>query len=143
MSKKDIRCVLVADRHHGLMERVRGLLQTTFEAVVMVADEVSLLESATRLSAALSVVDFSLTRGEGIGLVRRLRVRCPEMKMIVISVQDEPSVSRSVLEAGADGFVLKRAMATDMLPAVDAVLAGLRYVSPEVRKEPNCGGISK
>ncbi len=73
MSKKDIRCVLVADRHHGLMERVRGLLQTTFEAVVMVADEVSLLESATRLSAALSVVDFSLTRGEGIGLVRRLQ----------------------------------------------------------------------
>jgi DNA-binding NarL/FixJ family response regulator len=76
-------CVLLADRHHGLMERVRGLLQTTFEAVVMVANEISLFESATRLSAALSVVDFSLTCGEGVGLVRRLRVRCPEMKMIV------------------------------------------------------------
>jgi two-component system secretion response regulator SsrB len=52
------------------------------------------------------------------------------MKLIVVSVHDEPSASRLVLEAGANGFVLKRAIATDLLPAVDAVLAGQRYVSP-------------
>ncbi len=97
----------------------------------MVADEISLFESATRLPIDLAVVDFSLTRGEGIGLVRRLRARCPIMKLIVVSVHDEPSASRSALEAGADGFVLKRAIATDLLPAVDAVLAGQRYVSPD------------
>jgi DNA-binding NarL/FixJ family response regulator len=53
------------------------------------------------------------------------------MKLIVVSVHDEPSASRSALEAGANGFVLKRAIATDLLPAVDAVLAGQRYVSPD------------
>ena len=36
-----------------------------------------------------------------------------------------------MLEAGADGFVVKRAIATDLLAAADAVLAGERYVSPE------------
>ena len=51
-----IDCVLLADRHHGLSEGVRSLLETTFKAVVMVADEVSLFESAKRLPVALAVV---------------------------------------------------------------------------------------
>ena len=134
MSKPDSRYVLLADRHPGLMEGLRGLLETKFEGVVMVADEASLIESVTRLKVALAVVDLSLTRGEGLAMVRRFRARCPEVKLIVISVLDEPSVSHSALEAGANGFVLKRTIATDMLPAVDAVLAGQPYVSPDAGK---------
>ena len=49
-------------------------------------------------------------------------------KIIVLSVHDEPTVVQAALEAGASGFVLKRAIATDLLNAVDAVLAGGRYV---------------
>jgi DNA-binding NarL/FixJ family response regulator len=56
--------------------------------------------------------------------------------MIVVSVHDQSSVSRSVLEAGADGVVVKRAIATDLLPATDAVLAGGRYVSPAIALAP-------
>jgi DNA-binding NarL/FixJ family response regulator len=73
MGKENIRCALLADRHHGLMEGIRGLLATKFEAVVMVSDEASLLEGASRLSVALAIVDLSLMRGDAIGLVRRLR----------------------------------------------------------------------
>ena len=51
------------------------------------------------------------------------------MKLIILSVHDQPSVSRSVLDAGANGFVVKRALATDLLAATDAVLAGQLYVS--------------
>jgi two-component system secretion response regulator SsrB len=131
MHENKIRCVLLADRHHGLKEGMRGLLETMFEAVVMVADEVSLLESASRLPVALVVVDLSLAHGDGLGMIRRFRARFPKTKMIIISVFDEPSVSKLALEAGTNGFVLKRAIATDLLPAVDAVLAGQCYVSPE------------
>ena len=137
MHQEDIRCVLLADRHHGLMEGMRALLETTFEAVVMVADEVSLLESASRLPVALVIVDLSLTRGDGIGMVRRFRAHFPKTKMIVISVLDEPSICKAALEAGTNGFVLKRAIATDLLAAVDAVLAEQRYVSPGVLRNQN------
>jgi DNA-binding NarL/FixJ family response regulator len=126
-----MRCVLLADRHHGLSEGVRALLATAFEAVVMVADEVSLFESAGRLQNDLAVVDLALSRGNSIELVRRFRDRFPKMKMIVVSVHDQSSVRQSVLEAGADGFVLKRALATDLLTAIDVVLSGQRYGSPE------------
>jgi len=132
MSAVDIRCVLLADRHHGLTEGVRGLLESMFEAVVMVADENSLFESASRLRPTLAVVDLSLAHGESLRWLPRLRALCPELKVIVLSVHDEPSVCQSVMEAGADGFVLKRALATELLSAVDAILAGHKYASPRV-----------
>ena len=113
--------VLLADRHHGLTEGVRGLLETTFGSVVMVADEASLLESAARFRPEVAIVDLSLARDSSLGWLRELRRRCPGLKVIVLSVHDEQSVCRAAIEAGADAFVLKRLIATDLLPAVDAV----------------------
>ena len=116
-------CVLLADRHHGLSEGIRGLLETTFHAVVMVADEASLSKSVGRLKPEIAVVDLSLVPGDSLHWLERLRARCPDMKLVVISIYDEPAVRERALAAGADAFVLKRNLATDLLPTVDAVLA--------------------
>ncbi|MCX6373501.1 MAG: response regulator transcription factor [Actinobacteria bacterium] len=118
MPKKHVSCVLLADRHHGLTEGVRGLLETAFGTVVMVADEASLLEGASRLRPDVAVVDLSLARDNNLGWLRALRRSRPELKVIVLSVHDEESVRRAALEAGADAVVLKRAIVTDLLPAV-------------------------
>ncbi len=136
IAQKQPDCVLLAGRHHGLSEGIRGLLESAFEVVVMVADEMSLLESAKRLAAQLAVVDVSLVREDGFGAVRRLREVCPTLKLIVISAHNEISVSQSALAAGADGFVLQRAIATDLLSAVDAVRAGQRFVSHSALAQP-------
>jgi DNA-binding NarL/FixJ family response regulator len=132
MSMAESACVLLADPHHAMREGIRGLLGTTFKAVVMVADEVSLFESAARLHNELLVLDLALADGNAVDLVRRLHNCFPAMKMIIVSTHDRLSVSNAVLEAGADAFVAKRTIATDLLPAADAVLAGHRYVSPGV-----------
>jgi two-component system, NarL family, nitrate/nitrite response regulator NarL len=137
MSKATAHCVLLADRHHRLMEGIRGLLETEFEVVVTVSDEISLRESVQRMEVTAAVVDFSLTRGDGLGLVRRLRNRFPELNLIVLSIHSEPNVSRATLDAGANGFVLKSCIATDLLPAIDAVLAGEQYVSPSAMLRRN------
>lgn len=124
MSSAVPKCVLLADRHHGLTEGVRGLLETTFDSVVMVADEASLFDAAARLCPQLAVVDLGLHRGSGLDWLQRLRRVSPGLKVILISVHDEPSVRAEALAAGADGFLPKRLIATDLLPMVDAVLAG-------------------
>ena len=116
-----LSCVLLADRHHGLTQGVRGLLETVFESVVMVADEVSLIEGAVRLQPEVAVVDLSLAQDRNLGWLRALRKCCPRLKVIVLSVHDEPSVRLAVMQAGGDAFVLKRRIATDLLSAVDAV----------------------
>ena len=123
-------CVLLADRHHGLTEGIRGLLGTLFRTVVMVADEASLQESAARLRPEVVVADLSLARDRSLRWLERLRQRHPQTKLIVLSVHDEPSVRRAAMDAGADGFVLTRAIATDLLPVVEAALAEPRAPAP-------------
>ena len=127
MSTHNPGCVVLADRHYGVAEGVRGLLGTVFDVVVTVADEASLGESASRLDPSLAVVELTLAPGEHLAWLPRLRSRCPGLKVIVLSVHDEPSVREAALAAGADGYVVKRAIATDLLPAVESVLAGGRY----------------
>jgi two-component system secretion response regulator SsrB len=121
MPDKPLSCVLLADRHHGLTEGVRGLLETAFGSVVMVADEASLVDAASRLLPDVAVIDLSLARERGLGWLRVVRERCPDLKIIVLSVHDEESVRLAAMDVGADAFVLKRAIATDLLPAVESV----------------------
>jgi two-component system secretion response regulator SsrB len=132
MGEETVRRVLLAERHHGISEGVRGLLEAMFQAVVMVSDQASLFETLKGLPVDLAVVDLSLTNTDGIHLIRKLRRQFPDLKLIVLSVHDELTVSRSALEAGANGFVLKRAIATELFEAADAVIAGRSYVSPTI-----------
>ena len=68
---------------------------------------------AIRLRPDVAVVDLSLAQNGSLDWLQELRSRCPELKVIVISVHDEQSVRRAVMKAGADAFVLKRAIASD------------------------------
>jgi DNA-binding NarL/FixJ family response regulator len=120
-------CVLIADRHHGLFEGIRGLLETTFDKVFLVTDKASLIEGAARLQPTVIVMDLSYAAGNLPDLVRELRHHTPAAKLLLLSVHDEPTVISSAIAAGADGFVVKRAIASDLMPAIDVVLAGQRY----------------
>ena len=128
-------CVLLADRHHALSEGVRGLLESSFESVFMVGDEASLLEGAQRLHPPVVIVDLSLAAGDVPGLPGKLIKRSPQSKVIVLTVHDEPNVSAAAIAAGAAGVVLKRALATDLLPAIGEVLDGRHYASPSVQRK--------
>jgi two-component system secretion response regulator SsrB len=87
----------------------------------MVSDEVSLFEGAGRLQPDVVIVDLSLVRHSSLDWLQALRQDCPGVKVVVLSVHDERSVRDAALKAGADAFVLKRAIATDLLNVVDAV----------------------
>ena len=127
-----MNCVLLADRHHELSEGVRGLLGTMFAGVFAVADEASLMEGAARIRPTVVVVDLSLAGGDIVGFLGALRRQAPAAKVLLLTVHDEATVASAALAAGADGVVLTRAIATDLLEAVDAVLAGKRYTSSAV-----------
>jgi DNA-binding NarL/FixJ family response regulator len=129
MGNLKMNCVLLADRHHALSEGARGLLGTAFECVFTVAEEGSLLEGAARIQPSLVVVDLSLAAGNVAGLLKSIRQRAPASKVLLLTVHDEPTVATAALAAGADGVVLTRAIATDLLPAVEAILAGQSFRS--------------
>jgi DNA-binding NarL/FixJ family response regulator len=129
--------VVVADRHHQMLGGIHALLGVAFDAVVMVADDRSLVEAVERMHPDLVIVDLSLpSDGDDLNVARRLANERPDLRIIVLSVHDEPAAVRQTLAAGAAGFVLKRSAATDLIPAVHDVLQGRTYVSPDARCDP-------
>jgi len=122
MKEDKFGCVVLADRSFTLTEGVRGLLETMFETVVTVADLNSLLESAGRLDPDLTLVDMSLTGNGSLNWVSDLRKRCPGMKIVALSVHDEPGARRAAIKAGCDALVVKRTIGSDLLKIVDSVM---------------------
>jgi DNA-binding NarL/FixJ family response regulator len=125
-------CVILADSHQNILEGIRGLLETMFETVVMVADKKSLFEAADKCTPELAVVDLSLPGSGEANIARQFKGRYPELKLIILSVHDEPTAVSEVMSAGASGFVLKRSIAIDLFPAVRTVLEGGTYISPSL-----------
>lgn len=121
--------MLLAERHHALRDGIRGLLETAFDTVFMVANEASLLEGAEHLRPSVVVIDISLSGGDLTGFLGRISERAPGTKLLLISVHDETTVAEAALRAGADGVVLKRNLATELMRAVDELLAGRSYFS--------------
>jgi len=95
-------CVLLADAHQGLRDGVRGLLETEFETVFMVADEASLLEGAGRLKPAIVVVDLSLAAGDLRGLLARVIERTPGSKVLMLTLHDETTVANVIAQHDDD-----------------------------------------
>lgn len=121
--------VILADSHQDMLEGIRGLLETIFDTVVMVADRDSLFETAKRLEPDLVIMDLALSISIEINIVRQFKERHPDLKCIVLSVHDEEEVIEHVLSSGAAGFVLKRTAGEDLIPAVEEVFEGQKYVS--------------
>jgi DNA-binding NarL/FixJ family response regulator len=120
-------CVLIADRQNGLYGLMRGLLATVFDQVFLVSDKSSLIEGAGRLQPTVILIDLSYAAGDLSGLTHELRDHAPAAKLLLLSAHDEPTVVAAAIAAGADGMVLKRAIGRDLMPAIDALLAGERY----------------
>lgn len=127
--------VILADTHQNMLAGVRTLLESMFDKVFMVADEPSLLEAADKIKPDLIVADLSFPVTREVNIARRLHKVFPEIKLIILSVHDEPNAIKECIEAGAAAFVLKRTAVNDLVPAIEAVLRDIPYISPSALEE--------
>ncbi len=131
MESSNPTCAVLADRHTALADGIRGLLESAFATVYLVADARSLREGAQRLTPGLIVLDLSLAGSGFERLLRKLAKRSPDSRIIVLSLHDEIVVAQKALATGAHGVVLKRCVGRDLMLAIDAVRRGENYVSPD------------
>jgi two-component system secretion response regulator SsrB len=117
-----------------MLGAAHSLLDALFETVLMVADERSLMDAIAEIKPSLVVVDLSLPDLGEVNIAERLMQKHPDLRLIVLSVHDEPIIVMQLRNAGVAGFVLKRTVATDLIPAVHEVLRGGTYVSASVHK---------
>ena len=108
----------MADDHPGMSAAIRRLLVAhDFEVVGSVEDGARVLEEAARLQPDLILLDLHMPNMNGIDACRELTRMLPRTRTIVITAED-PVVRPAALAAGAFAFVEKRALHTDLLPAV-------------------------
>ncbi len=131
-SPTHLPCVLLADPNVRLIERMRGLLETTFGSVFVVADSASLLNGLEHLRPTVAILDLKVASGDLPGLSARMKACSFGTHHIVLTMHESSAAAEAALSAGMHGVVLKRLIARDLLPAVDAVLKQERFVTPEL-----------
>jgi DNA-binding NarL/FixJ family response regulator len=122
--------ILLADDHHLVLERVTALLQSTFEVVGVAHDGLEMVDEAIRLSPDIIVADISMPELDGIEAARRLREMGANAPIVFLTIHESPEFVEACQAEGALGFVLKAQMKVDLIPAINAALAGQCFVSP-------------
>ena len=132
--------ILLGEDHKEMRERVVRLLEPEFEVVGAAEDGLALLEAAGRMRPDVCVLDISMPRMSGIEAATHLRERAPSVKVVFLTVHEDPDFVRAALATEALGYVVKSRMASDLRSAITEALAGRLFVSPSccfaARDEP-------
>lgn len=128
-----IRVVLVED-HVLVRSGIRYLLEA--RGPIRVVGEAGTGEEALALlaerEAEVAILDVSLPDCTGIDLCRALKARFPHLKLLALSMHEDPEYVRGFLQAGGQGYVSKAAVDHELLDAVLAVARGERYLNPSL-----------
>nr|WP_046895738.1 response regulator transcription factor [Pseudomonas aeruginosa] len=132
--------ILLVDDHfvvrEGLAALLRGLLPDV--EVNEAGDGEEALQAVQREIPSLVIVDLGLPGISGLELTRRLRQRLPQLRVLFFSLHDELALVRQALDAGARGYVTKRAAPTVLLEAIRRVLAGQLYLEQPLATRLAC-----
>lgn len=122
--------VLLADDHGIVLEGLKTLInaQADMEVVGEAHDGLAVLAQVEACCPEIVVMDISMPMLNGVRATRHLRESWAEIKIVALSAHEDKSYLREMLEAGATGYVLKRAVADDLLQAIRVVAAGGVYL---------------
>jgi DNA-binding NarL/FixJ family response regulator len=129
--------ILIADDHAPMAEHIRALLDPEFDVVGVVANGQELVEAAQRLRPDGIVLDISMPVMNGLAAARRLRELRSAAKMLFLSQHTETAYVEAALQAGGDGYVVKRSAVGELRGALQAVLRGQRFVSRSLDPPPS------
>jgi DNA-binding NarL/FixJ family response regulator len=129
--------VLLADDHLVVREGLKALInrEGDMEVVGEVGDGRDICQAAEKLRPHVVVMDVSMPHVNGMEATRQLKQVLPEIRVLALSVHEDRVYIRRILDAGAAGYVPKRAVAAELLRAVRVVAGGALYVDPQVASQ--------
>lgn len=128
--------VMIVDDHEILRQGVRFML--AHEPTLTVVDEASSgLEALDKVGSAspdVILLDVKMPELDGLSTLRRLREQAPEVAVVILSMYDDPEYVEHALLAGASGYLLKTAAASEIVRAVNAAASGDGYLQAEITR---------
>ena len=125
--------ILLADDHTLVAEALKKLLEPECEVVGNATDGRKLLCLAVELKPDLALIDLNMPLLNGLDAGARLKELLPNVKIVVLTMNEDPDIAAEALGKWASGYLLKKSAGSELLKAVKEVLRGGRYVTPAVR----------
>jgi len=126
--------VILADDHTLLVEAFRKLLEAHCEIVGTVSDGRALLETAPQLKPAVIIVDIGMPLMNGLEAGLRLKKLMPSVKLIFLTMNEDPDLAVEAMSCGASGYLLKSSAPAELIRAIDMALKGKSYVTPQIAR---------
>ena len=126
--------ILIAD-DHGLVRRgIREVLHSRpgWRVIGEAANGREAVAKAIELKPDVAVVDIGMPELDGIEAARQIRAAVPKTKILVLTMNESDYLIRRALDAGANGYVLKSDLTESLPKAVEAIVAGKRFLTPKV-----------
>ena len=126
--------VLLADDHPIVRQGMRNLLEAEadFSVVGEAEDGLLAVQLAEQLKPDVVIVDMMMPRLNGMEAIRQITARLPDTHCIVLSMQSADPYIVQALKAGAAGYVLKDSAPNEVANAIQQVVSGKRYLSPQL-----------
>jgi two-component system response regulator NreC len=128
--------ILIADDHGVLRAGLRALLsaETDLEVVGEAADGQETLQLCSEMTPDLVLLDISMPDLSGIEITRHLKEILPEARVLILTVHEDESLLQEAIQAGAAGYIIKRAAESELIDAIRAVWRGDLYVHPAMTR---------
>ena len=122
--------IILADDHAILRAGLRLLLnsQPDMEVVDEAADGLEAVEKSLKLRPDLLLLDLNMPKMDGLAVIEQLKAQAAEIRILVLTMHDDGSYLQQAIHLGASGYVLKKAVDTELLMGIQAVLRGELYV---------------
>src|SRR3982750_1847107 len=122
--------VLLADDHRLVREAFARLLESDCDVAGAVADGRALLAAAPELRPDIVILDIAMPLLNGLDAARQLKREMPEVKVIFLTMSEDPDVAAEAFRVGGVGYLLKPSAAAELVPAVREVSRGRSYIPP-------------
>ncbi len=128
--------ILLVDDHAIVIDGIEALLKTVPGMVIAgkASGGKQALELLETTPVDIMITDYSMDDMDGIVLVPRAKKLRPELKIIMLSMHDEPPLVQDVLRAGVDGYILKKHTHHELLLAIEIINEGGQFWSAEINK---------
>ena len=127
--------VILADDHVLILDSLKNLLEPEFEVVGTFCNGLALVEGAPKLNPNVIVLDISMPTMNGLSAGQRLRQLMPGVKLIYVTMNQDPDMAAEVFRLGATGYLLKNSAASELVKAIRLVARGGSYVTPLMTKD--------
>jgi DNA-binding NarL/FixJ family response regulator len=126
--------IILADDHTLFVEALRKLAAPHVEVVATVGDGRALLETAQALKPDIVVIDVGMPLLNGLDAGRELKKRLPNVKLIFLTMNEDPDLAVEAMKSGASGYLLKTSAGSELFSAIREVLKGKSYLTPQIAR---------